>query len=73
MKAFRDYEPEAQVAARLELSGPRSRLGLRGREVGLDVMGDGSLVPYIGAIFKRRLEPGSGSPFEALREELGDG
>ena len=37
-------------------------------------MGDGALVPYSGAIFKRRLEPGGGeSPYEAVRVALGKG
>src|SRR5436190_23079419 len=48
--AIRDYRPGQQVHARLELSSG----GLfRGREVGLDVMGDGSLVPYEGVVRKR--------------------
>jgi hypothetical protein len=35
-------------------------------------MGDGALVPYRGAIFKRRLEPARGqSPFDALADALG--
>lgn len=66
--AIRDFEPGQQVAARLELSGPRG-LG-RGREAGLDVMGDGRFVAYTGAILKRPL--GGGEPIEALREALRD-
>jgi hypothetical protein len=35
-------------------------------------MGDGAVVPYRGAIFKRRLELARGeSPFDAVREALG--
>ena len=66
--AFRTYEPARRVAARLELTGP----GLvRRPEAGLDVMGDGTLVPYRGAIFKRRLEPSSGgTAYDAVRHEL---
>jgi hypothetical protein len=57
------------VAARLEISGPGA---IRRPEAGLDVMGDGALVPYRGAIFKRRLEPGRGeSPFDVVGEALG--
>jgi hypothetical protein len=57
------------VAARLEISGPGT---IRRPEAGLDVMGDGALVPYRGAIFKRRLEPARGeSPFDAVWEALG--
>jgi len=56
------------VQARLELSAGGL---LRGREAGLDVMGDGALVPYVGVIRKRRLEPGRGqSAFDAVREAL---
>jgi hypothetical protein len=67
-KGFRDYEPGERVQARIELSagGP-----LRGRNAGLDVMGDGTLVPYAGAIFKRRLETGgSGDEFDALLQAM---
>jgi hypothetical protein len=67
--AIRDFEPGQQVAARLELSGP-GVLG-RGREAGLDVMGDGRFVAYTGSILKRVLN--RGKPIEALREALGDG
>jgi hypothetical protein len=44
---------------------------LRGREVGVDVMGDGALVPYAGVVRKRRLEPrDGGTAFDALRTAL---
>ena len=68
VSAIREYEPRRRVHARLELSsgGP-----FRGREAGLDVMGDGALVPYVGVIRKRRLEPRDGrSPFDAIRAAL---
>jgi hypothetical protein len=68
--AIRDYGPETRVAARLELSAGG---WLRGREAGIDVMGDGELVPYAGAFFKRRLEPRTGqSPFEMVRKAVAD-
>jgi hypothetical protein len=68
VKAIRDFEPGQLVHARLELSTG----GLfRGREAGLDVMGDGALVPYVGVVRKRRLEPNGGeSPFDAVRAAL---
>jgi hypothetical protein len=67
--ALRDFEPGQQVHARLELSTGGL---LRGREAGLDVMGDGALVPYTGVIRKRRLEPRDGqTAFDAVREALG--
>ena len=67
--ALRDFEPGQQVHARLELSTGGL---LRGREVGLDVMGDGALVPYTGVVRKRRLEPRDGeTAVDAVREALG--
>jgi hypothetical protein len=70
VKAFREYEPERRVAARLEIS---SGGWLRGGEAGLDVMGDGELVAYSGAIRKRRLEARDGGTlFDAIREELAE-
>jgi hypothetical protein len=68
VKLFREYEPGERVAARLEIStgGP-----LRGRDAGLDVMGDGRLVPYAGAVRRRSLElEADETPFDAVRREL---
>jgi hypothetical protein len=68
VKMIRSYGPEQRVAARLELTGPG---GIRRPEAGMDVMGDGRLVPYRGTIFKRELEPAGGeSPFDAVRDAL---
>ena len=68
INALRDYEPGQRVRARLELSTG----GLwRGREGGIDVMGDGALVPYVGVVRKRALEPRDGeTAFDAVREAL---
>jgi hypothetical protein len=68
ISAIRDYEPGQRVHARLELSSG----GLfRGREAGVDVMGDGALVPYVGVMRKRRLEPQDGdTAFDAIRHAL---
>ena len=68
INALRDYEPGQRVHARLELSTG----GLfRGREVGIDVMGDGALIPYAGVVRKRRLEPGDGeTAYDAVRGAL---
>jgi hypothetical protein len=52
-KAFRrEYEPGDQVRARLEIStgGP-----LRGRDAGVDVMGDGTLVAFRGGVFRKEI------------------
>ena len=68
VSGFREYEPAQRVHARLELSTRGFGLG---REAGVDVMGDGALVPYVGVIRKRRLEPARGqSAFDAIRGEL---
>ncbi|GIK78802.1 MAG: hypothetical protein EDQ89_04420 [Acidobacteria bacterium] len=64
---FRTYEPADRVEARLEVStgGP-----LRGRDAGIDVMGDGTLVPYRGGVFRKELETGGESPYEAVERAL---
>lgn len=70
VKAFRDYTPDMRVQARIEVSGKGL---LRGPEAGIDVIGDGTLVPYVGAIRKRRLEAGSlDDAVAAIRAELAD-
>lgn len=68
VSALRDFEPGQRVHARIELSGPGL---LRGREGGIDVMGDGAVVAYRGAIRKERLvADGLDDAIEALREAL---
>lgn len=68
---IRTYDPEVRVHARLELTGPGR---IRRPEAGLDVMGDGRLVPYRGAIFKRELSPERGeSAYDAVRAALSQG
>jgi hypothetical protein len=66
--AFRDVPPGQQVAARFEITAPgRFRI----REAGMDVKGDGSLVPYEGTIRKEPIELAEGEdPYEALRAAL---
>ena len=66
--AFRDISPGQQVAARFEITAPGR---LRIREAGMDVKGDGSLVPYEGTIRKEPIElPEGEDPYEALRQAL---
>ena len=66
--SLRDFEPGDQVHARLEIS--RGGL-LRGRDAGVDVMGDGSYVPYRGGMRRTQLDPRDGqTPFEAVGEAL---
>ena len=68
VQGFREYEPRDLVNARLQLTRGS---WLRGREAGIDVMGDGGLVPYAGAIRRRPLEPAAGeTPFDAVRTAL---
>lgn len=67
-KMIREYPAERQVAGRLEIS--TGGLFRRGKEAGLDVMGDGRLVAYVGGIRRRELDPGEEGPFAALREAL---
>ena len=65
---LRTFEPSDRVHARFEIAGP----GLRRSEAGVDVMGDGRLVPYRGVIFKQQLEPPrGGSAYDAVRAALG--
>jgi hypothetical protein len=66
--AFRDIAPGQQVAARFEITAPSL---LMIREAGMDVKGDGALVPYTGAIRKEPIELEHGEdPYEALRRAL---
>src|SRR3954451_3311837 len=64
---MRRYEPEDQVSARLEVSGP-ARLRL-----GVDVRGDGSAVPFTGRLIRKTVErtPGE-SAYDALRRGASD-
>jgi hypothetical protein len=65
---FRSYEPDERVAARIELSSGGL---LRGREAGVDVMGDGTLVPYRGVVRKEKLHGRTpDGALDAVREAL---
>lgn len=66
VKMLREFEAGGRVAGRVELSTGGF---LRGRDAGVDVMGDGRLVPYAGGMRRRELD--GGDPFEAIRAELG--
>ena len=68
VSGLRDYEPGQQVNARLELSTGGA---LRRSTAGIDLMGDGSLVPYAGVVQKRPLDPPDAqSAYDAVREAL---
>lgn len=67
-KMIRTYEPEKQVAARLEIS---TGGWLGGDTAGVDVMGDGRVVPFRGGVVRRELEPKSGeTAYDAVRKAL---
>jgi hypothetical protein len=67
-KVLGRYEPAQQVAARLELSGPR---GVRG---GVDVRGDGSASAYTGRVRRRPVQQrGEESAYESLRRPVSAG
>lgn len=70
IRALRTFGPEDRVKARLELSTGRI---FRRREAGVDLMGDGSVVPYVGGSSKRTIRPGEhDDPFDAVTEALGE-
>lgn len=67
-KMFREYEPGRRIHARGEIS--RGRF-LSSRGAGIDLMGDGALVPYSGTVWRKPLEPAEGeTPFEAVEAFL---
>ena len=65
---LRDYAPADQVHARLELKG---RGLLRKPAAGIDVRGDGTFMPYRGAVGREALDPTDhDTPFDVVRETL---
>jgi hypothetical protein len=68
VRSLRDFAPEDQVHARLQLSG---RGLLRKPVAGVDVRGDGEFVPYRGGVGREELDPsGHETPFDLVRETL---
>ncbi len=68
VSSLRDFGPEAQVHARLQLSGK----GLIRKPVaGIDVRGDGTFVPFRGNVRREELDPSRHeTPFDLVRETL---
>jgi len=65
---LRDFGPEAQVHARLQLKG---RGLLRKPVAGIDVRGDGTFMPYRGGVGREELDPAEhDTPFDLVRETL---
>ncbi len=68
VKMLRDFSPDQRVASRVEVSGMKL---FRGPEAGIDVMGDGAVVVYRGAIRKQPLRADTlDEAFERLQSSL---
>ena len=67
-KMLREFEPEVQVAGRVEIS--TGRFMGRGADAGIDVMGDGTFVAFSGGLRRVELDPGTRGPFAAVRKAL---
>jgi hypothetical protein len=68
VSALRDFGPEAQVHARLQLSG---KGWIRKPVAGVDVRGDGTFMPFRGGVQREELDPaGYETPFDLVRETL---
>lgn len=68
VSALRDFEPAAQVHARLQLSSGRF---FRKTVAGVDVRGDGTFVPFSGGVAREELDPTDhDTPFDLVRETL---
>jgi hypothetical protein len=68
VSGLRDFGPEQQVHARLQLSGKGL---LRKPVAGIDVRGDGTFMPYRGGVTREELDPTDhDTPFDLVRETL---
>lgn len=68
VSSLRDYGPEQQVHARLQLAG---KGWLHKPVAGIDVRGDGTFMPYRGGVRREELDPSKHeTPFELVRETL---
>jgi hypothetical protein len=67
-KLLREFDPDVQVAGRVEIS--TGGLLRRGRDAGIDVMGDGTIVAYSGGMRRVELETGADGYSAAVRRAL---
>ena len=68
VKSLRSFEPGELVAGRIEIStGSFLRRGL---DAGVDVMGDGRLIPYKGGVKRLELDGEGDAGFESVKEAL---
>lgn len=68
VRSLRDFEPAAQVHARLQLSSGRF---FKKTVAGVDVRGDGTFVPFKGGVAREELDPTDhDTPFDLVRETL---
>jgi hypothetical protein len=66
--SLRDFGPEEQVRARLQLTG---KGWLRKPVAGVDVRGDGTFMPFRGSVRREELDPTHHeTPFDLVRETL---
>jgi hypothetical protein len=71
VSSLRDFGPEAQVHARLQLSG---KGWVRKPVAGVDVRGDGAFMPFRGGVRREELDPTNHeTPFDLVRETLEQG
>jgi hypothetical protein len=68
VKMLREFTPDQRVHARIEITGPGL---LRRRQGGIDVMGNGSVIAYRGAVRKEEIDADTlDEAFARLREAL---
>lgn len=53
VKAFRDYDPDQRVKARIEITGKGV---LRPPTAGLDIQGDGGMLGFTGGLIRKPIE-----------------
>lgn len=64
---LRDFKAEDRVAARLEISSGGM---MRGSAAGLDVMGDGAVVPFAGGVTRKPLDGDAGDPYRLIEQQF---